>query len=213
MDKTKLSAEEIAAAEAAKKAEDDAKAKADADSQDPLKKERERIASKGAGRSQKEKLLFSKKKIDEQLAALDDEGEEPADDLDDDKPLTVKDLKNFRREEAKSTAINMAEDIDDEDERELVKHHLSNTIKPSGNAAEDLKNARAIVNSAKNGQIIEEVTRRREPKNHASGAGAGGKKQDDVFTPTAEEANFMRTFGLTEKDILNARKIEEAKRQ
>lgn len=218
MDKTKLSAEEIATAEVAQKVADD-KAKAEADaialSQDPLKKERERIEKKGEGRTHKEKLLFSKKKIDEELAKLnEDEGVTETDlDVDDAKPLTVGDLKKFRREEAKHTALQMADDIDDEDERELTKHHLSHTIKPSGNPTEDLKNARTLVNSTKNQQIIEDVNRKRDPKNHASGAGAGAKKTDDVFTPTAEELSFMRNFGLTEKDILNARKIEEAKRQ
>lgn len=218
MDKTKLSAEEIAAAEAAQKVVDDT-AKADADtaalSQDPLKKERERIENKGAGRTHKEKLLFSKKKIEEELSKLDngDDDDTASLDLDDAKPVTMGDLKKIEREKAKSNAIQMAEDIDDEDERVLVKHHLSNTIKPSGNPAEDLRIARSIVNSSKNSQIIEEATRKTDPKRHSSAPGNAGRRTDDVFTPTPEEDNFMRSFGLSEKDILNARKIEEAKRK
>lgn len=219
MENKNLSAEDIAAAEAAKTKAAEDKAKADADalalSQDPLKKERERIEKKGAGRTHKEKLIFSRKKIDEELAALDGDDAKESDDLDldDDKPLTVGDFKKLEQKKAQATAVQMADDIEDEDERELVKHHISNTIRPSGNPAEDLKIARAIVNSTKNNQIIEEVSRKRDAKTHSSAAGAAAKRGDDVFTPTAEEANFMRTFGLSEKDILNARKIEEAKRK
>lgn len=218
MDKTKLSAEEIAAAEAAKK-ETDAKAKADADalalSQDPLKKERERIENKGAGRTHKEKLLFSKKKIEEELAALDGDNAKDSDslDLDDDKPMTVGDFKKLEQKKAQQTAVQMADDIDDEDERELVKHHISHTIKSSGNPAEDLKNARAIVNSTKNSQIIEEVSRKRDAKSFSSAAGVGAKKADEVFTPTRDEEDMMRAFGLTEKEVLKARALEEAKRK
>lgn len=174
--------------------------KAFTDAQDPLKKELNKIDKKQFTR--RERLNFEKKKIDEQLTKLDaDEGVKP----DDNTPVTVGMLKKKEQETALKTALDLAEDIEDTDERELTKHYLKDRVVPTGNAQEDLKFARAAVNSLRNAQLAEEAERKRNPQKFANSPGAPGKK-GDVFTPTAEEAVFMRPpYNLSQADIIKAR--------
>jgi len=150
-----------------------------------------------------ERALYARKKIDEQIATL--QGDDLDEEEDDDAPVTVGMLKQRDAEKAQKTALTLADSIEDEHERDLVKHHLSTTIKPSGNAEQDLKNARAIVNSVKNAQIAEEAARKANPKAHGSPSGAPGK-MGDPFEPTPEEAAMMRPpFSLSQAEVIAAR--------
>lgn len=211
-----MNPEEIAAKEAATAAAAEAKAKAEAEaklSQDPLKLELDKVNKKGAGKTELEKALFTKSQIDKRISELQKEsGEEAPIDEDDSAPVTVGMLKKMEKEKAAKNSLQLAEDIEDENERELVKHHLSNTLKPSGNPQEDLKTARLIVNGVKNARIIEEGGRKVTPRTYSSGTGAPAKKEDGEFIPTAEEQMFMKSMKLTKEDILKARKATEAKR-
>lgn len=186
-------------AEELEKAEAEAKA-AEAASQEALKKELEKSKGKFTKR---ERLEFEKKKIDEQLAKVNEaEGHTPP--IDDDTPVTVGMLDKLKREQGKKTALDLAESIEDETERELAKHYIQSRIVPSGNAEEDLKLARAAINSIKNSQIAEELARKGTP-----GKGTGSSqpaKHEAVFTPTPEESVFMNApYNLSKQDILNAR--------
>lgn len=176
------------------------------DEQDPLKKELKKVQGKGEGRTRKEKLLFSKKKIEDQLRELEeDDGEDDDDEEDDDAPVTVGMMKKMRQKETVKTALQLADDIEDDVERELVKHHVANTIRSTGNPTEDLALARAIVNSKKNVQIIEEVQRKPGAKTHSSAGGAPARSAPQQEL-TAEEAQFMRPpFNMTKEQILAAR--------
>ncbi len=219
----KKSSEEIAAAEAAKKLADDkaaadAKAKADADdsSQNRVKKELEKARKP---RTAREKLLYSKKRIEEQLTELEDEGDESEaidDEEDDSKPLTVGDLKRMRKEDAKKSALQMADGIEDEDDRELVKHYIQTKIIPSGNPKEDLEFAQAAVNSVKSRQIAEELARKGKSKSSGSGSGAPARNADDgAFEPTQEEvtmARFAKIPASKQEDWIKAtrKKIADA---
>lgn len=184
-----------------------------APSQDPIEQELEKVSKKGEGRTELEKLQFTKRKLLEREAELlKEQGIAPTE-PGDDEPVTVGMLKAKEREQAFKTALTLAEeDIQDERERELVKHHLSNTIKPSGNPREDLRVARAIVNSVKNGQIAEELARKGTPSAPSS-SGAPGK-HEAVFEPTPSELAMMRPpFNLTKEDVVKARQKEEESRR
>lgn len=216
-DKKKKDAE-VTAAEAKQKADDDAAAEAKriadaaADPQDPIKEELGRIEKKKPQYTKLEKALFAKKKIEEEIKNLGGEVDEDPDDEDDDdnEPVTRGDLKKMEKEKAITTAISLAtQQITDENELKLTLHHLSNTIKPSGDANEDLRNARLMVNSVKNGQIIDEIKRKEDPVNHSKGTGSPGN-HSKPFVPTPDEAALMKPpFNLSQEEVEKARKAEE----
>ena len=117
-----------------------------------------------------------------------------------------------RREQlqAEKSALQLAEEIPNETERELTKHHLQNSIKSTGNPQEDLRLARAIVNEVKSRQIAEEVARKTAARNHSSGSSAPAKEDESLIFDqdlTPEELTFMRPpFNVTKQDIMTARK-------
>jgi len=197
--------EEKAAQEAAAAA---AKAEADKANQDPLKTELEKV--QGQKRSKLEKLQYRKKLIDEQLKdmGVDDE---PVIEDDDEKPLTRGEYKKIQAETAQKTALQLADDIPNQTERELVKYHLENSIRSTGNPNQDLSLARSIVNDAKNRQILEEQQRRGQPIPQASGAGAPPRVEHPTEL-TPEEQTYLRPpFNLTKEQIIAAREGKGAK--
>lgn len=208
MNEEQKKAEEEAAAAAAKQAEED-KAKADAEaaaSQDLLKQELDKKRNK-SGFTKLEKAKHARSKIDDEIAKLEEEeGVSPILDADDDEPVTVGMLKKRDQELATKKALDLAESIEDDTEKELVKHHLENTIRPSGNPNEDLRAARAIVNDLKNQKILEEIERKKDPTRNSSGNGAPAKKEGDEFVPSAEEIAYMKPpFNMTKEEIISAR--------
>jgi hypothetical protein len=181
--------------------------------QDPIKKELEKVENKSKGRTELEKAIFTKKQIEKRIAELGGESGTPT--VDDDAPVTVGMLKKLEQEKASKTAQTLAEEqIEDEHELELTKYHLTNTIKSSGNAEEDLKIARAIVNTVKNSMIVDEVARKTSPKRTSAGSSAPGK-HEEAFEPTSDELAFMNMKGydgkplMTKDDILKARKLSK----
>lgn len=170
--------------------------------QDPLKTELDKVQA-NTKRTKKEKLLYSKKRIEDQLKEFEPE-EEPEDD--DAKPLTLGDLKRIQEETVAKTALDLAEDIPNETERDLVKYHLDNTIRSSGNPQRDLELAQGLVNSVKNRQILEESSRKYPAKTHPSGAGAPPLKPKETDDLTAEELAFMKPpFNLSKEQIIKTR--------
>ena len=171
--------------------------------QDPLKTELERVQRKP--RSKAEKLLFTKKRIDEQLKELgiDEEPQEQ-----DDQPVTVGMLKKMQAETAQKTALDLANEVSNETERELLIYHLENTIRSTGNPQEDFKLAQGLVNAVKNQQIIEESLRKPPVRSHPTGNGAPAKevKIEEEFTPE-EQAYMKPPFNLSKEKILEIRKV------
>lgn len=185
-----------AAVEAAEKGLADAQALL----QDPAKKELDKIKEKKQF-TRKERLEFEQRKIQEQLDNL--EGKP----VDKNAPVTVGMLEEREKEKQKNEAIDIAEKIEDETERELVIHQLE-TVITGGTSEERVKVARGYVNSIRNAQIAEEMNRQKNPK-PGSPPGAPPKR-GDTFEPTPEEAVFMsQPYNLTKEDILKARKKEE----
>ena len=184
--------------------------------QDPLKTELERVQNKSKY-SEKEKAEHSLKKNAERLKEL---GGDPTDILgikvetpneDDDTPLTIGTWRKMQQETTAKTALQSADEIQNETERELVKYHLQNTIKSTGIPSEDLKLARALVNAVKNTQIIEETTRKTPAKTHSNSSGVDGKQEKEViYTP--DELAFMKPpFNASPADIMAAREGKQLK--
>jgi hypothetical protein len=186
--------------EAQAKAEAEAKAKAEAE-QDPLKTELERV-NKG-GRTKLEKLEFTKKRVDEQLREeRKAQGFEPEPEVgDDDEPLTKGEFKRIQQETTIKTALQLADEIDNETEKELVKYHINNTIRSTGNPKEDLRLARALANDVKNKQILEQVIQKPKAKSGSSNGGeAPFKEEEEDLTP--EQLIFTKPpFNLTKEQI------------
>lgn len=171
---------------------------------DPVQEELDRVEAQPK-KSKLEKLEYTKKRIDQQLA--EEKAKSGIVEDDDDRPLTVREFKSLQREEAQSTAISLAGEIENEAERKLTQYHLENTIKPSGDAQTDLKNARLLVNAVKNGQVAEEAVRATKARTTGSGAGAPPKeKQTNELTK--EERDYMVAFKLTEAQVVAARPKE-----
>lgn len=170
------------------------------DQEDPLKTEFEKTL--GAKRTKEEKLLYTKKRIEEQLEEL---GIEPEEEDEDSKPLTLGMLKRINQETVVKTALDLTDDIPNEMERQLVRYHLENTIKSSGNPKKDLELAQGLVNSVKNQQILEETLRKPNAATHTSGGGAPAKKTQAVEF-TEQEQLFMRPpFNLTKEQVIASR--------
>lgn len=170
-------------------------------------------------RTEKEKAEFSLKKNAERLRELGGDPTEALgirpqitldEDLDDDKPLTVKDFRNLQKRDAHQTAIQLAEQLGD-DERDTVKDILSSRIVPSGDAQRDLKEARAIANADRNAKILEEASRKGIGTRTAAGGSAPAGVEDD-FIPTETEARMMQPpYNLSREKILAIRQKEQAK--
>ena len=177
-------------------------------SQDPIKRELERVGEKKL--TKVERLRFAKKKIEEQLSELDeDNGVKAIIGEDDDEPLTVGKYKQMQKDQGKKNALELADEIKDEDERELTKHYLEHRIVPSGDAEADVKLARAAVNSLKNAQIAEEMSRGGGAKKKPSSPG-NPAKHESAFEPTDEELVFMAPpYNLSKEAILKAREADQ----
>lgn len=180
--------------------------------QDPLKDELERVQK--TGKTEAEKAAFSLKKNAERAKELGVDVDEvlgrtkpTVTDEDDDKPITRGDLKRIQQEQASKTALQLADEIQTESERELTKYHLQNSIRSTGNPSEDLKLARAIVNQSKNAKILEELDRKADAKRHSNGSGVDAKNTEIQGELTPQEMQFMqKPFNMTKEQILKARK-------
>lgn len=213
-----MTPEEIAANEAATAAaEAEAKAKADAEavpSQDNVKVELDKVRKDA--RTEAEKAEFSLKKNAERLKALGGDpskvlGLQDNPESDDDKPITRREFLEMQRTEATKTALQLAEELANDDERELVKHYLQTRVVPTGNAQDDFKFALSAVSAVKNGQIAEELARKTAPKAFSSAISSPAPQTNAVFTPTEEEQVFMRPpFNMTQDDVIKARKEQES---
>lgn len=168
-------------------------------SQAPSQQEKPKIFTK------RERLAHAKEKIERQLDELDHEE-------DDNRPVTVGDLKKMKREEVKATAIELAASIEDEDERNAVVDILENRIAPSNKPEEDLALARGAVNSVRNQRLLEEQARKATPATVSSAPGNPGRPPEGQFVPTPEEAYFMQHFGLSKEQVLVARRKEAESR-
>lgn len=187
--------------------------------QDPLIAELDKVQNfrPRPVRTEAEKATFSLKKNAERVKELGLNPEEilgiksnshSEEDIDDeDRPLTVKEYKLMQQEQATKTASDLADAIPGQVERELVKFHIKNTIKSTGNPAEDLRLARMLANGAKNASIVEEVTRKPQAKNFSNATSANAIETPVEQELSKEEMQFMKPpFNLSKEQIIKARK-------
>lgn len=174
--------------------------------QDLLKNELEKVKTK---KTQKEKLIFKQKEISRQLQELDGDGEDLQPSIEDDeKPLTIGEFKKIQAKNVTKTALQLADEIQNESERELVKHYLQNKIVSSGNPQEDLSDARTLANKIKNAKIAEMATQKPGVIRTASNGG-GLPFVDPEADLTPQEISFMTSSlgkSFTKKEILELRK-------
>jgi hypothetical protein len=181
--------------------------------QDPLKQELEKV--KKGGRTKLEKLTYTQKRIEEQLRQERiAQGLEPEPEIvneDDEAPLTKGEFKKIQQEATIKTSLQLADDIENETERELVKFHINNTIRSTGNPKEDLRLARALANDVKNKQILETIQGKPQAKKASStGGGAPPQEEQPEFTP--EEMSFMKPpFSVSKAQIIAARTAKNVK--
>ncbi len=175
--------------------------------EDPVAVELARVQTKESGRTKRDKLEYTKARVESQLAELDaEEGVTPTSTPDKSAPMTVAMYEQMERERGQKTALQLADEISDANERELTKHHIENTIRPSGNPNEDLRLARAIVNSVKNGQIAQEVSRATPAPRSGTAPGAPAIVAGPEAQLSAEEMSFMRPpFSLSKEQIIASR--------
>lgn len=179
------------------------------ETQDPMQKELERVRT--SKYTKEEKAIFSYKNIRTQLKGMGidpDELEKPPTNYDDDdKPVTMKMFKQMQAQNAQKSALDLANELQNDVERELVKHHIENTIRPSGDPALDLRNARAIANSARNSAILEEVGRKPIARNHSGASSAPHKRETDKIELSREDLAVQQAFGLSDDEIKKALKV------
>lgn len=181
----------------------------------PLEQEIERETKRSEGRTEAEKAAFSLKKNAERAKEL---GIDPAEVLgfsqakptapvlDKDAPLTVGMYEQMQKNQGQKTAIQIAESITDLHERELTIKYLQTRIVPSGDPEDDVRFARQAVNSVKNGQIVEELSRATTPRTYGSGAGAPPNMTPKTPELTAEEQLFTKApFNMTVAEVIAAR--------
>ena len=168
---------------------------------DPLETELNKVKNKG--RTKAEKLLYTKKRVEEQLKEL---GIEEDVEEDDDQPVTMADLKRFQAQNAQKTALDLASSVTNETERALIEYHLENTIRSTGNPQEDFQLAQGLVNAVKNKQIIDGIIRKPLAKTHSSGSGAPAKVAKPEDELTSVERQFLSApFNMTKEQIIAAR--------
>lgn len=168
-------------------------------------------------RTEKEKAVFTLKGTAQRLKDL---GEDPlkilgiqpetkvSSELSDDTPLTVGALRELQRQDTKRSALQMANDISDEAERDEVISIL-NRLEPSGDAQSDFNLAQNAANAQRAKRIADEQARRTQPRRTAAG-GSSPAPVETEFTPTAEEMVFMRPpYNLSKDKIIARRKAEQ----
>jgi hypothetical protein len=145
-------------------------------------------------RTRLEKLRHTQASIAAQIAEEEARNGIVSIEDDDDKPITKGDLKRIERETAKRTALQLTDDLPD-DERSQVRDILETRILSTGNAQRDFYTALDLFNSEKNRQLAEEAARKRKVTvSRSSGTGAPAREEDQ-FVPTELELNAAAMVG------------------
>lgn len=164
-------------------------------------------------RTRMEKLLYTMSKIQSQIEEEKElNGISLVEDEDDSKTLTLGDLKRRERDNAKKTALQMADELS-EDERDEVKDIINTRIVPTGNPQRDYQTALDLVHSEKNRQIAEEAARKRATKSVRPSDSGAPARQEEEFIPTEVELAAAAMVGKKSKEdikvfVLKARAKE-----
>lgn len=159
-------------------------------------------------REHRKAALIAEGKDPDDGATDEDLLDDSDDDIDPDKPLTMRDLQKIESNKSKQTAKQKAEAIQNPELRTAVLRELATGVRPSGDSDADYARAVAIVSASKNERIAKEAMRigARTVQTHGSGGGAPANQSDAEFTATPLEDMYMKKFKLTKQDILDGRK-------
>jgi exonuclease VII small subunit len=174
--------------------------------QDPLKEELERVNKKReSGRTELEKAEYKLQQVQKQIRILRGDDQEEIAENEDERPLTIGEYKKMQQTVAVKTAVELADEVTNETERELLKYHLENTIKSTGNPQEDLSTARAIVNSKRNELLLSEAARKGVAKTHSTGSSAPAKEEVKQEVLPTEVFLTRPPFNMTPQEIIAKR--------
>lgn len=88
------------------------------------------------------------------------------------------------------------------DEAELIKFHLENSIKASGDDVTDIINAKALANKARFTQQTSEIKRAKLESEAEDAKTAGAKDESKPkMRLSAKDKQIMQQYGLTEEDL------------
>ncbi len=190
---------------------------------DPIKAELERIKGQTQGKTPQEKFAY-KLKLEAQRAKsmgldvneiLGIKKEDSYQDEEEEKPLTRKDLEQILNnvKPKTQTATDLAMAIENEAERELHLYYIENVIRQSGDAEQDFKMAKTMVDAIKlkNKATLDNL--KPEAKAHSTASSFQPSKTSNVdnFKLTHEEEMLyrdaqIRGINFTKEEILNMRK-------
>ena len=189
------------------------------EAEDPIKAELDRVKGQTHGKTPQEKAAFAFKlqaqKLKEQgvdvadILGIKPQVNEEQDEPEEEKPLTRKDIETLLSQvkpKEKSAVELIQEEQISESEKELATYYLENVIKSSGNAQEDIKNAKLMVNSVRNSKIMEMNSLRPEAKSYSSASSIEISKKQDIQL-TQEEQTFFNQFAkdgipMTKEEII-----------
>ena len=172
--------------------------------EDPILAELERVKGQTHGKTPQEKAAFALKL---QAQRLKDQGldiaeilgikqeKEEIEEENEEKPLTRKDIEQLlgQSKPKEKSAVELAQEENVSDtEKELTLYYLENIIRPSGNANDDLKNAKTMVNSVRNSKIMEMQNLKPEAKSFSNASSIEIKNTTQNIQLTPEEDLFYR---------------------
>ena len=82
------------------------------------------------------------------------------------------------------------------DEAELIRYHLDNSVKSTGDVVQDVLNAKAIANRARSQKVYEEVERAANAAEADKATTAGEKPQKPKSNMSAADREFLRKYGV-----------------
>lgn len=187
--------------------------------EDPIKSELDRIKGQTQGKTPKEKFEY---KLQREIAQAKEMGIDVSqfvvkpqiDDEDGEKPLTRKDLEEAIRnvKPQSKSAVEMANEITNEAERELHLHYLDNKINPNLTEDEKFQTAKDMVNGIKLKNQINLSNIKPEVRTHSTGSSfqPNIKQTFDKEKLTPEEIYIMedankRGVPISKEEILKMR--------
>ena len=95
-----------------------------------------------------------------------------------------------------------------DNEAQLIRYHLENTIKPSGKIADDVRNAVALANRRRLESEMEEVGRAANARGSVSNYSAGGRKTTKKADPkqalSEADKRFIKATGMSDELVKKA---------
>jgi hypothetical protein len=182
-------------------------AETEVNTDEALQAELTKLQESGPKRTEEEKARYTIEKIHERFPNLKDGVATIVED-DEDRPVTKSEMRRMIQQvqtsSVEKSALELAASIPNAIDREMVKHHIEHTIRPSGDAKTDLAIAQSLVNAKRNELALAEQARRGVSKPGPSSSSAPAREEPNTQL-TADEASFLKLGVLTKDEIIKAR--------